>query len=63
MATARVTLTVEFEADTQASAELALTRGISELKHSIEHGRPGFGMTGVKAGSVRVTKLDENIET
>ena len=55
------TITVEFEADTEHLAGIALTRGLGGLKHSIETGHTG-ARTGIKAGSVKVTKLEESIE-
>jgi hypothetical protein len=59
MATVNVILQVEFETNNEAAARAAVIRIPGDLTHSIQHGMTG--MTGVKQGSVKVTKIRETI--
>jgi hypothetical protein len=56
-----VTVEIEFETSYEAAARTALIRLPGDIAHSIQHGV--MGLTGVKSGSVKVTKTREDVST
>jgi hypothetical protein len=54
-----VTVEIEFETNSKAAASTALIRLPGEIAHSVQHG--ATGLTGVKTGSVKVTKTREEV--
>ncbi len=52
-----VTVEIEFETNYEGAARAAVIRIPGDIAHSIQHGVTG--MTGVKPGSVKVTKTRE----
>jgi hypothetical protein len=52
-----VTVEIEFETNNESAARAAAIRIPGDIAHSVQYGLTG--MTGVKSGSVKVTKTRE----